>query len=484
MRAEPVPQRRLGAGRLLCLAVAGVLAVLALRHIALSVGFPYPLSYPEGVMAAWTDDLLAGESLYPRVEPEFAQRHNPYPPVPYWLTARLRPLVPNPFAAGRVLSLIGFIVAAGCIAALAKRHAGRYPAAVAALLFTLSPTVLRYACEFRADMPALAFSLMGLWLFDDKSGRSRAAAAGCFQALAVLTKPTIIALPLAGAIGVCRHDGRRGRAFAWGGLLTLALGLGAVWAGGGTGVFTHLVRLQAVPLDVEGGLGLVTEFVARHAILVAALAYGIVRGVRTRTAAWWAAALAVASLGLTLKSGAAGHYMLPSIASACLLIGPVAAGLSQGGRRRLAWLVLAQMLLYVPVAPAPVFTRTYGQELPATSAGVTPTGADRRVGRIVLAEIASVDGPVLCQEVGYLVLAGKPVTMQPFQFAQRARMGAWDDEALVTRIRRREFDMIVIKSDPRTGQSVYFTPATLAAIDRYYVLRRHVGPYRILDPGS
>ena len=99
-----------------------------------------------------------------------------------------------------------------------------------------------------------------------------------------------------------------------------------------------------------------------------------------------------------------------------------------------------------------------------------------------MAELRAAADPILCEDLGYLLLANKRVVLQPYQFTQLNRAGRWDDTPIVEMIQKRAFTLIVFSTDPAREPSPYYTPAMRQAMNEHYISRRTIGKYHLLEP--
>ncbi|MBI4720514.1 MAG: hypothetical protein HY770_04720 [Chitinivibrionia bacterium] len=182
--------------------------------------------------------------------------------------------------------------------------------------------------------------------------------------------------------------------------------------------------------------------------------------------------------------GADAHYYLAPLAAAVLLAGPVA--MLFPGRKRtqtLVWCLTAQLALYIPLAPQAVFTATYGQEVPAGQTVLTPNESDREIGRLLVEEIRGASGPVLADDVGYVLAAGRQIQLQPFQYGWLARRGKLDTSSLTQRIRDGFFSLVVIRVPRADGIGGSDLPQQVnTAVEESCKLHREIGPYRLYVP--
>jgi hypothetical protein len=105
-----------------------------------------------------------------------------------------------------------------------------------------------------------------------------------------------------------------------------------------------------------------------------------------------------------------------------------------------------------------------------------------------LLKALSADDKLLCEDAGVSVLRGqRPVVMDPFAFRVLAERGRIDDDPLAERLRKQEFDALVMLGRiDRPGESLcpqfHFGPRVTLAMRRGYRFDRQVGAYFIFRP--
>ena len=84
--------------------------------------------------------------------------------------------------------------------------------------------------------------------------------------------------------------------------------------------------------------------------------------------------------------------------------------------------------------------------------------------------ICSAPGPVLADEMmSLLVVCGRDILFQPFEFTRLAKEGRWDQTRVVEDIQSGKFRLILIKKGPLTnGVKGGWTPEMWAAIQEHY----------------
>jgi hypothetical protein len=87
---------------------------------------------------------------------------------------------------------------------------------------------------------------------------------------------------------------------------------------------------------------------------------------------------------------------------------------------------------------------------------------------------ATTTGPVLADDaMDMVVLAGQPLYLQPFEYAQLYRARLWDPSALVAEIERRQFPLIItVNPETALNRERWPAPVMAAIKDRYTVERK------------
>ncbi len=473
-----------------------VMLAAFVRHVLVTLPFPYPVEYGEGVVVNWMMRLSRGMELYPAISrDDMPWLHNPYGPLWFWLSALLPDFGPGVFAKARTLSLVFFAVSLFLVYRLCRRDLKPAGAACVCVLFGASPLIWRYAVMARVDMAALAASLTALLLMErgtagrgagegegvrrsDRPAMFRWFFAGLAASAALLVKPVFVAAPLAGLAAGLRQGRSKTISFAAGLALPL-LGAG-IWLliRGERSVLEHFGAMNRIGVSIPLMIVIALGGAGRHPFVLLAFFTGF-RRLDHGSPRWWFALFMAASLLLGVKIGADSHYFIPPLIAAVLLAAPLTSHvISRGGMKLLLLCLSAQLALYLPVAPRPVFTATYGQEVPAGHSALTPGESDREIGRLLVGEIVGVDGPVMADDPGYLLAGGREVLIQPFQYGRLAEAGRLDTDALTRRIEEGYFALIIIRDEQAGGPSASdFPPDVIESVRRNYQLHREIGPY-------
>ena len=113
--------------------------------------------------------------------------------------------------------------------------------------------------------------------------------------------------------------------------------------------------------------------------------------------------------------------------------------------------------------------------------GYLLTESDHVAGDRIVARINESQLPVMSEEAGFSLVAGREVISNPTQLLNVWKAGLWDDSALVDMIENREFGLIILRAQ------FYPTPV-LEAIGQYYTRREviHMNgfDYLLLSPAE
>jgi hypothetical protein len=184
--------------------------------------------------------------------------------------------------------------------------------------------------------------------------------------------------------------------------------------------------------------------------------------------------LAGAAVGLTIgKLGSWVNYLFEFSAATGMAIGAWFAHLRRWpvARYILAIGIIVQVVLFWP--------NTVSYRQPVES---------KLEQRDELAELMGVvretDGVVLTDEhMGLLPLDGRTIYIQPFEMAQLARTGVWDQTPFLEAIARQEFSAILIFKPPSYPlHKDRWSPEALAQIDQYYTEVDNIGETVVYRP--
>ena len=481
-----------GAARVLLVVLALSAAVFAAEGWRV-LAFPYALDYGEAPLLDQTLRLAHGQSIY-RADLQLAPfTIANYPPLYVLAQVPLAWLFGPAFWYGRLLSWLAMIGAALFVGLILRALTGdRLAALVGGLTLLAFPYTRYWAALYRVDALALCLSLAALWVMvrSIPSGSAAKAAgprASRRPALAIVA----VALLLLAAVYTRQSYGLAAplTAFVWlwmRGLRRAALALAGLVAGLGLGLFLLLnfvtgggFFFNIVTANVNELKGeLLQQYLGELAmfmpIWLAITAVFVLLAARTES---WrlllpytvGAALSALTIG---KVGSNINYLLELCAALSLAAGAAVAWLRHAPRRRYALMLglALQAFLLLPGLSYQLFSQFR---------------LDSRADMALVGQrIRAADGPVLADEdIGQLVLAGRPLLFQPFELTQLARVGMWDQAPLLDAIERQEYALILIFKFPGLPlDRDRWTDQMRAVINRRYAEVEQIGFTEVYRP--
>ena len=436
-----------------------------------AVTFPYPLDYGEGPLLEQAVRLGQGLPIYRLPGPEPPWTVSNYPPLYPLLNGGLSLVFGPAYWYGRALSVLstaGAGLFAGLIVGSISRD--RLSAWVTGLLLPSIPYVGFWSGLARIDSLALMLSLAGLWCVVRWPRHTGAlVAAVVLLAAAVYTRQTyLLAAPLTAFVWLLGVNRRRAALFASSlAALVLVIGFLVNRFTGGL-FFFNVVTANVNEFDWSllafYGEGLLTDLPVLLAIIVAYLVVAV--RARPGTARVIVPYLLAATIvGLTAaKIGSAPNYLLEFSVAGSLATGALLAWL----RLRPRWHLLVTATLTAQLLGLLLFPYLlYQLEFERMD-----DAAESQLYEVV----AHAEGSVLAdEEMGMLPLVGQPIQLQPFELAQLAQAGRWNQEPLLANIIDRQYAVIliwIIPSFPLEQQR--WTDEMLTTIEQAYVIDQRI----------
>jgi hypothetical protein len=423
------------------------------------IACPYEVQYAEGGVLLDAVNIARGGVLYGDYQ------HYPftvatYTPLYSLIWAAAIKLLGVSFVVGRALSWLATVGAAALIWAILRRTGyGVVASVIAAAVFLLAPTVRSCAVVARVDTWAVALSLAALYCIV-RGGRWLAAAV-VLMVLASYTKQTALAAPAAAIVYLAWMRQRRSAALVGAAWAVAVLAVFAVMQLATDGWFyRHVVIANRNRWDVHGlafvwGSSLFWPTplaVGGMAVLLSlrrwASSAARAAGAPQRELALLYGLYYVFSLlgALTAgKVGAGANYMLEPLAGACLMTGVAYQSIAArvgSGKGKVVWAGI-WLTLVVPAVIAPYLPQ-------AQAWGDDPAWRRRTLeeGREAAAFVQRTRGAVLSEVLGSLLVAGRPVLLEPFEMTQMFLDGHWNQQPLVRDINRQRFALIIIEWNP------------------------------------
>ncbi|HET8627907.1 MAG TPA: hypothetical protein VFL91_10830 [Thermomicrobiales bacterium] len=469
-------------------------SVLAFQ--AAMLRYPFPTQGSEGLIVYEASRLAHGQGIYVANPPDaHAFVSGPYTPLYFLAVALTLKLTPTVFAGGRAITFCSWLALLAVVGALVwqaagdrrqtadgrrQQDAGETPAnpsilyrlssivsvaAAVLILAIFSPGVI-WAVRVKPTIPALALAAAGLLIVQRWRDSPRREWALVFFVAAYFTKQTELAAPLAAALFLLVNAGwRQAARFVGLGLL----GGGAIFAALDLAtrnqLFRHTIGDRRLPWEPQLVWNFGTLFLRDYWPLLAAALCAAVALALARAAVVAPYYLATALLFLpTIGVVGADHDHLIELATACALAVGMALAVLPGRRGVPGWaLVPVAALLLALVATAWTPDRWYAGEL------TVPSPAEQHQLALIVNNLRHTPGDVLSEDVGLLVLAGKPVPYDdPQAMAALSRVGRWDQSQLLDDLAHQRFSLVIL---PPSTRPELWTDQTLAAIHANYYLK-------------
>jgi hypothetical protein len=453
-----------------------LLIFIYLFHALALLAYPHQIDYGEGFILDSAVRLASGEELYPALNGPSA-RPSLYPPLFYSLYALLIGTCGISFAWGRLITLLSTFISAMLIFHMVRGRTKNAIVATAAFIgFLMSPIILEWGVIARVDMLGLLCSLLGAYLFLRGEGKRLMAAAALCYCLAIFTKQTFIAAPAATFLCLML-GGRKKEACAFSAwflffcsiaFLVMEMVSHRHFCQQVVGNFTVHSYSPARALHFVGLFSLYNVIVLSLSTL-----YCIPRLARRDIdfpLLYFLSSLTLAVL-FAGKSGSYLNYFVEAVAAASITAALQCASLAcdiKGARvsKTLTMIIIALVPFVLIVLCFTVYFRFMAFD---------SIIAKRKPELDALSRVVrNIDGRVLSEDAGLLVLNGKSKDIIEFLYLKELlRARRWDQAALVSDIRDGRFSLIVLNFELKNYEVMgraqeRFTPEMAEAMKKSY----------------
>lgn len=496
----------------------------------------FPFDYDQGEGFELVDTVMFARGEWPYRDTEIYPFYSSnYPPLFHVMAVPFVWAFGPAYWYGRLLGFLGTLITAAAIGYAVYREGGsRTIGVLSGLAFLASNTVYHVGPLFRQHMTMVMFETLAVVVLAhaneiaDRRKRRRTLALGLGLILAAgFTKQLAYATAIAALVFLFIRQPRRAVVWAVGfGLVGGAIFLGLNVATDGQW-WLQTISANVNDFFPDQTVGLFRLWFSLHGfLLVPAVLFALYEFYFDRLSiytVWFVAA--TANSILAGKWGAGDSYFATAIAALCILSGIFLAR-SVRGEWRFApnylsrWFVqplrrLRAPLVGLALVVTPLLYLGYGRavlHLPTDGPVFGPlaqvlgvqanalngfydsagriAGGYADIGHFTSADdiaagwrivelVREADGPVLSEEAGFNLLAGKDVVTNPTQLLNLANNGLFDGSALIDMIRNQEFALLVLRAQ-------FYPPDVLRAIGDAYTHEQAIAmngfEYLILRP--
>lgn len=446
------------------LACAAALAALFNTFDAWQLArLPFEMNYEEGNILNAAVRIVNGLSPYPDPH-SFPNVLNPYGPVFYYVIAATVRMAGVRLLLPRLIVIFSALIAGAVVAFLVRRFSGSSAlAAATGCVFITSQLIYFWMPLLRVDFFGLALALIGLYTFTGKHWLWSVA----LFVLALFVKVSMLAAPAAClAYLLLRREWKRAGYFAGIGAAASLIGFVIVQSLSAGWFSFHIFQTHADPFSWYSVFRYLRGMCELDLPLVLLSACYVVIKILDRDATLPILYLLFATLGTVTigKLGSDSNHLLELHAALTLCAGLGLSSLSE--RVPVHWIALAA------VAGGTAILIFFSEKNPRV---IDERTSLRDCGQ-VYSFVQRVQGEVLSDNIGLLVLTGKPVFISnPFVYRYLVGSG-WSDAALRQKVGSQGFSAIVLSSDPTThpvNESQHWSADVLEDINRDYAPAAH-----------
>jgi hypothetical protein len=439
------------------------------------IGRPDETRYGEAILYDHAARLLRGEALYQPLDgPPYTIVT--YTPLYYWVVAGLRALAGPGLLSGRLVSLASGLATAAMVGWLVWRRTRAWAATLAAGLLFIGlglGGLVPWTAAYKEDLLGVALGVASVLALEHSGGtpgrlpRAAVLGAAVLAAAAALTKQSLVGPAIAGAAWLV-VIGRLRLALLFT-LVVLALGLATVTL---LELSSHAFFENTVggnlhqPFDpLTFGLNLRELATYQSAPALLALAALVAERRYDKglvVLSWFGSLLPLLFLGVI---GADSNYWLHFAALSAVL-----ATVWLWRARGRWWGVLGALLLVGNAAVALSGAQGWLRARPAFVAGGP---AVEQPLRQLVERVAATPGTVLADPLDVLVLANRPILLEPIVYSLREQDGSWDARPMLARLCSGEVQLIVLGYPPQE-MGLRFPRAVAAAVARAFVVVEEV----------
>jgi hypothetical protein len=469
--------RLAGARPWLCRIVpaAAIIFFLAWCYVSLRSNFSCDDAEPEILNQAW--QLARGGNIYRGIEaPPFA--FAAYSPLYYALAAFLMKFTGLSFLPAKLISFLSALSIGWAMVRLNREWNKTAQGGVwAAFFLFLIPAFLYNSARSHVQMMAVALCVWSLVFFLRNRWTETVIISPLLAVLAVYTKQSQLALPLAMAIYLALRNRRWFLPYVVTGTVAGLIPLLYLQKATGGNFLFNTIQLARLAYSV-GEIPLIFFHYAGPIFLFIGLAL-VTSWRRFRDGSWepidlylgCVFVLTLVSLG---RLGAHGQYVLELLVVTLLYLLRTTGLPLVRGRDVMVSLQILFLLIYTPLF-------IFLEEGPWDLAG---NQAAKKIYPLLKAD----SGPILSQQGSFALFSRGEIFIQLFHFSALSRAGFWNQDVLLKEIGDHTFSWVITEfpiEEPATENAPdkeRFTPEMLEALRKNYQRREAFYPYYLYNP--
>lgn len=440
-------------------------------YVTVRSNFAWEDADPEILNLAW--NMAKGEALYRNIT-ELPYIFNNHTPIYYWLTSLFLKMFGLSYLPSRFISILSAISIIPAFAYLSKEWRGNTRAGIwTACFLLLIPSFLYNVTRTHPQMLCTAFTIWALVFFVRKQFVYSVILSAIFAVLAIYTKQSAIALPIAIGLYLLIHNWKRFIAYS---TTILAAGLIPVYflQKGTNGQFLKNIVGLNFPTYFPGDIAPVMIHHAGPIFLLIGLAmklcYDRLKAKKWEFVDYYLIVVTLVTLAFCGRIGAHTQYVMEFCSVIFIYLLRVVGFPSLAGRTRL---LQYQMLFLMIYAPLYVFVEE-------GRFGMAANNAAGEVYKI----LDTKKGDIISQQQSFALFKANRLYVMLGIFGNLARLGSWDQSKLIQNVDQGKVTW-VITHFPIDAQTNHpddierFTPQLLDAIRKNFKQVAVVKPYYV-----
>lgn len=436
--------------------------------------YPFQIDYGEGFLLEQAKTIIEGSSIYQEIDSPPYRVAN-YPPVYPYLVSLLLSFFGVSFMPGRLISFISTIVTGYLIYKIVSKLTNRRVGLTSSLVFFASPYIFSWGTLHRVDMLALCFSLIGIYIIHSKEKELFSIP---FFVLSLYTKQSFLAAPITIFFFLAAYRGiRRALFFAFLTISVYLLLFSIINFFTAGQFYLHTILYNANYYNIYQTISFFVKLLWTHGVVITLSFWFIASSFYNKEppqimlfCIYFVLSFLISVITIG-KVGASINYFVEPIAASCILFGlafkkflHLSEANGETIRKFLYIALIAQLISFA--------------HMPFMYPSLKDFDNEKQVSAEVQKHIK-----ILSEDGGILVINGKEVYFQPFEFTQLALQGIWDQRKIIDEISNKNFDLIILEFNvfdpPKTDR---FTPEMIKEIEKHYCLITKLGKKYLYKP--